>query len=616
MTGYDRSLGSPVIGKFYFPHSYFLWLPKYYGVLSLRSSFVTGGLLCVGSMIVGAIISYFISWTARRTLTKTDVHGSARFAEASDIESSGLIKERGIFLGEYRDGRRYKGGVFLRDDNNTHVLVFAPTRSGKGVGFVIPTLLEWKDSVVVYDIKGENWQLTSGWRAAQGHAVLKFEPTTADGTSVRWNPLDEIRYGEYEMRDAQNIADILVDPDGDGTLDHWQLSARTLLTACILHVLYTKKEKNLASVARLLSDPESTADDTLAMMLHAVHDDSGKRGWRDGAGEISRTHPVIQATAREMLNKPEKERGSIISTAINCVSLFRDDPIIARNTETSDFNVRDLKHHEHPVSLYLVVPPSDISRTRALMRIFFNIMGRKLTEKIEPDSRQLLLLLDEFPTLGRLEFFQDALAYIAGYGIRAMLIAQDISQIYDKYGRQESISSNCHVHVVLTPNKIETAENISRTTGEKTVMQHSRNFSGNRQSFALKNISEGLSEGKRNLLTADEVRRLPADKELIFVSGICPILANRFRYYEHKGFALRSKIVAPHTSMKIRNDFKSVFPTIMQPTLTEKLTEGEEHADNHGSDTKTELPSMIAVLSDHVKPTAISNKNSNEDFQL
>lgn len=608
-AGYAQVLGQPAIAKFYWPHSYFIWLPHSYGVIWLRSSFIVGGLLCVGCIAVGGGMSYYISWRARRTLRQTDVHGSARFATASDIESSGLVKDRGIFLGEYRDQHRYKKGVFLRYDEPGHVLVFAPTRSGKGVGFVIPTLLEWKDSVVVYDIKGENWQLTSGWRASQGQHVLKFEPSTADGTSLRWNPLDEIRCGEYEVRDAQNIADILVDPDGDGKLDHWQLSARTLLTACILHVVYTCEEKNLRSVALLLSNPDSPVDEILAHMLKAVHDPDGSRGWQDSKGNACVTHPVIQTTAREMLNKPERERGSIVSSAANCVTLFRDDPIIARNTATSDFNVADLKHHDSPVSLYLVVPPSDISRTRALMRIFLNMLGRKLTEKIQPSSHELLLLLDEFPTLGRLEFFQDALAYIAGYGIKAMLIAQDLSQIHDKYGKQESITSNCHVHVVLTPNKIETAESISKSTGEKTVMQHSRNFSGNRQSFALKNLSEGLSEGKRFLLTADEVRRLPKHKQILFVTGLCPILANRFRYYEHQGFLSRSKIPAPSCSMKIRHSFRSVFPTIIQANLSETPEVGQgahEHADEI-------LPDMALLLMEDAETSVSGNHSTQED---
>lgn len=559
---YGPQLGQPLFGTFYPPYDYFIWLMKYSRMESVAPLLTTGGLICAGCILAGALIGYFASWNARRTLPASDIHGSARWAGSQEVQASGLIRPQGVFLGEWQAGQG-KEAVFLRHDGPEHVLVFAPTRSGKGVGFVIPTLLEWQESVVVYDIKGENWAMTAGWRAAQGHHVLKFEPTAADGSSLRWNPLLEIRMGDSEVRDAQNISDILVDPDGDGELDHWQKSARTLLTAAILHVLYTRPEKTLREVALVLSDPVQPIEQTLQSMLTATHDPDGSRGWKNPDGSALRTHPTIQATAREMLDKSERERSSIVSTAVSCLTLFRDDPVIARNTAVSDFMVKDLMHRDVPVSLYLVVPPSDISRTRVLMRLALNLLGRKLTEKLGGYKHSLLLLLDEFPTLGRLEFFQDALAYLAGYGIKAMLIAQDLSQLYKAYGERESIISNCHVRVALTPNKVETAELISRMSGVQTVLQHSRNISGRRTGWMLANISEGLSEVRRPLMTADEVLRLPPTQEMVFVAGHHPILATRFRYYEHEEFARRSRIPAPTETMRLDREGE-LFPTIPQ----------------------------------------------------
>lgn len=574
---FSPALGEPVIGRFYAPWDFFVWLIRYRAAGNITGIFMTGGAICGGIILLGTAITTLMSWNARKTLAVTHLHGSARWGDTEDVEKTGLVSEQGVFLGEWRDEKRYHNGAFLRHDGPEHILIFAPTRSGKGVGFVVPTLLEWQHSAVIVDIKGENWALTAGWRASKGQKVIKFEPQSADGTTARWNPLMEIRLGDNEVRDAQNIADILVDPDGDGELDHWQKGARTLLTAAILHVLYTRPEKNLREVALLLSDPTTPFDLTLEKMLTARHDDNGSRGWKNPDGSACHTHPAIQATARELLNKSEKERSSMVSSAVNCLGIFRDDPVLARNTAASDFLVRDLMHHETPVSLYLVIAPSDLSRLRVLMRLILSLTGRKLTEKLGDYRHRLLMLLDEFPALGRLEFFQDAIAYLAGYGIKAMLITQNLSQLYLAYGERQSITANCHIRVALTPNDLETAKQISDISGIQTVLKHSRNISGKRGSWMLSNISEGLTETQRPLITQDEAMRLPADKEILFIGGHTAILALRVRYYENAGFVKRSTIEAPKDSQRIvRSVAQMGFPTIAQVSLASSLPDTEE----------------------------------------
>src|SRR5690606_3620695 len=260
------------------------------------------------------------------------------------------------------------GGRYLRHAGPEHVMVFAPTRSGKGVGLVVPTLLSWTGSAVVHDIKGENWRLTAGWRSRFSHCLL-FDPT--DACSARYNPLLEVRRGAHEVRDVQNIADILVDPEGAlERRNHWEKTSHALLVGMILHVLYAEEEKTLARVAALLSDPSRTFEATLRVMMRTPH-----------LG--TRPHPVVAAAARELLDKSDNERSGVLSTAVSFLGLYRD-PTVAAATAGCDWRIADLVEGPRPVTLYLAVPPSDIARTRPLVRLVLNQVGRRLTERL-PD---------------------------------------------------------------------------------------------------------------------------------------------------------------------------------------------------------------------------------------
>jgi type IV secretion system protein VirD4 len=413
---------------------------------------------------------------------------------------------------------------------------------------VIPTLLSWRHSVVVNDIKGENWAVTAGFRKALGHTVLKFDPTSTDGSSVRYNPLEEIRLrSDFEIMDVQNIATMIVDPDGKGMADHWAKTGYALLVGAILHVLYSEKDRTLRGVASFLSCPSRDVEQTMNLMLSTPHLGSSP-------------HPVIAESARELINKSENERSGVISTAMSFLSLYRD-PVIANVTAVSDFRISDLMNHETPVSLFLIMPPSDKDRLKPLIRLILNQIVRQLTEKMEfYDGRalanykhRLLLLIDEFPALGRLDVMQEALAFIAGYGIKAFLITQDLSQLYAAYGKDEAIISNCHIRLAFAPNKIETAELLSKMTGTSTVTLQQESFSGKRFDFMLGNTSHSMHYFGRSLLTPDEVMRLPKDVALVFVAGNAPILGKKIRYFEDRVFSARSQLPCPLVSDRIRS---------------------------------------------------------------
>jgi type IV secretion system protein VirD4 len=256
----------------------------------------------------------------------------------------------------------------------------------------------------------------------------------------------------------------------------------------------------------------------------------------------------------------------VLSTAKTALTLY-SDPLVANNTAASDFSINDLVNHDEPVSLYLVVPPSDKIRLRPLIRLIFTMTVNRLTEKMvfegaeqKRNRHRLLFLIDEFPSLNRMEIFADALSYMAGYGLKAYLITQDIRQIVDAYGNNESIVSNCHVRIAYAPNQYETAELLSKMTGITTVLKASYNFSGPRFSPVMPHVNASVDYIERPLMTPDEVSRLrPPQKRgdgaseetvapgqmLIFVSGHYPILGTQMLYFLDPVLSERAELARP-----------------------------------------------------------------------
>lgn len=493
--------------------------------------------------------------------------------------------------------------------------------SGKGVGLVLPTLLSWRHSALVHDIKGEAWALTSGFRKAIGQKVIKFQPTAMDGSSVRFNPLEEIRIGTMrEVADAQNVAQMIVDPDGKGMEDHWAKTGHELLSAALLHILYAGRDgaKTLRGLVSFFCDPTMTIEQVAEAMLNTEHDPDGKYNWEDPiTGQFTKVHPVVAESARSFLNKSENERSGVQSTAMSFLSLYRD-PVVAMNTAVSEFRVDDLMDFETPVTLYLVVPPNDMARLRPLIRLVINQIIRQRTEMMEfADGRsvagykhRLLAMLDEFPALGKLELMEEALAFIAGYGIKCFLITQDLTQLYKAYTKDESIISNAHIRIAYAPNKLETAELLSKYTGQATVNNAQKSYSGNRLNPLLMHVMEAEQLQGRALLTPDECLRIPAPIKsldgkniiapgdmLILPAGSNPIYGKQILYFKDPVFDARSKIKPPKQSDRLykRGSGKPA-PIPCDPALA------KVHVENK----KSELDNFVKVddQSDQfIKPT-------------
>ena len=591
--GYQPQLGQPWFEltsgvPIYFPPAFFWWWYAYDAYAP--QVFVEGAYIAASGGFLSIAVAVGMSvWRAREAKTAA-TYGSARWAIPSEIRAANLTAPDGVVLGKFeRD--------YLRHDGPEHVLCFAPTRSGKGVGLVVPTLLTWPGSCIVHDIKGENWNLTSGFRAQHGR-VLLFDPTNPK--SAAYNPLLEVRRGEWEVRDVQNVADVLVDPEGSlERRNHWEKTSHALLVGAILHVLYAEPDKTLSGVAGFLSDPKRPIEVTLRAMMMTAH-----------LGEAG-PHPVIASAARELLNKSENERSGVLSTAMSFLGLYRD-PVVAKVTHHCDWRIRDLVEGDRPATLYLVVPPSDISRTKPLVRLILNQIGRRLTEDLQAKGRRrrLLLMLDEFPALGRLDFFESALAFMAGYGLKSFLIAQSLNQIEKAYGANNSVLDNCHVRVSFATNDERTAKRVSDALGTATEMRAMKNYAGHRLSPWLGHLMVSRQETARPLLTPGEVMQLPPSDELVLVSGCPPIRAKKARYYED--IRLTERVLPPPqaishgASLAPSDDWSRLRgPAAVDPSGKSNMPRKAQIGDlaNAGIRREPELPQHEEVVRERAKAT-------------
>lgn len=592
---YHSALGAPIIGHVYSPLAWWGWLFKFYKFAP--NAFNYAFIIFAAGVLVGMLTFVLVVGFKTRSNRKHEgVHGTAHFATLAEVQETGLLpkggeKGRGVYCGAYDDteeGRTY----YLRHDGPEHVCALAPTRSGKGVGLVVPTLLSWPHSVFVLDRKGENYAMTAGWRREQaGNIILRFDPAEP-GAGCSWNAIAEIRFGtRYQVSDAQNIALMVIDDDGKGIAgDHFRSAAYELLVGLILHALYksldmpgdARRLPGLNDIALMLTGVgEFAAPDTendlvddpegdpkaLSGLFTEMRDVSSAAD--DAAAREAKL--VIAGVGRRMLGTPARELGSIISTANNALSLYRD-PIVGENTTRVDFKVADLMDADRPVSLFSIMTPRNADRLRPLNRLLLTQIVLSLADKMEFDDgrsktvhkHRLLLMLDEFPTLGKLEVFESALAYIAGYGMKAYIITQDVQQLYKAYTNYESIISNCHVRIAYAPNKVETAEWMSKMTGQMTVIKEQVSTSGKRFGMVLEQVSTSYQEVQRPLMTADEIMRLPGPKKdakgdileagemLVFVAGQPVIRGRQILYFLDPTFSKRSKIAPPKKSDVVR----------------------------------------------------------------
>lgn len=543
--GYEIARAGDVV--IYLPFAFVPWSFEY--AQDAPRAIDAGGMIFVGSMFVPLIFSVII---VRRNNRDVKAFGLKYWGSLAQAEAAGLIPKgppAGVVVGKFvapqhrrkvREGQAapVERGQIMSYSGPEHHLVTGASRAGKGVGHVVPTLLCWPGSVLVYDPKAELYDITGTFRAKFSHAFyLNF---TRDD-SARFNPLMEVRKGPNEIADVQNIVAILVDPSGTKSeMSFWDQSAADLLKSVILHVLYAEPDerKNLATVRAALLD----FDNTLLRMAHTFH--RFKPGAYDDKGNpVPEVHPEIALLAGTFMAMEAKLRDNVLATCRACLVLW-SDPRVAEKTAQSDFSIGDLVCSDAPCSCFIQCPPSDADRLKPLTRLILSQVSKSLMTELatdatgRPKKHKLLFLIDEFPTLGKLGFFETNMRVMAGYGIKAMLIVQSFKDVQAAYGPNNTIIDNCHVIVAFATADSDTAARIATMTGKGVEYRESRSQSG---SFLGRGSdSRSLSEVQRELLTPGEVRSLDYGDQLVFVTGSPPFRTRKLRYYQEPLFMGRA----------------------------------------------------------------------------
>ncbi|AIL65064.1 Type IV secretion system protein virD4 [Rickettsiales bacterium Ac37b] len=465
-------------------------------------------------IIVGAGYNYRDKLTKWRPYQeKESIHGDAKWASEEDIKRAGLRSKQGMLLGKDKNGYFIASGY-------QHALLFAPTGSGKGVGFVIPNLLFWEDSIIVHDIKLENYTLTSGWRAKMGQKVFVWAPADPDGKTHCYNPIDWVSSKPGQMvDDVQKIANLIM-PERE----FWNNEARSLFVGVVLYLLAVPdKIKSFGEVVRTMRS------DDVVYNLAVVLDTIGKH-----------IHPVAYMNIAAFLQKADKERSGVISTMNSSLELWAN-PLIDTATATSDFNIQNFKKDK--TTIFVGLTPDNIKRLEPLMQVFYQQATEFLSRKL-PDNKEdpygVMFMMDEFPTLGKMEQFKTGIAYFRGYNVRLFLIIQDTEQLkgtYEEAG-MNSFLSNSTYRITFAANNMETANLISQLCGNKTVEQVSQNKP---KFMDLNPASRSLhvSEVQRALLLPQEVILLPRDEQIVLIESFPPIKSKKIKYFDDRFFKKR-----------------------------------------------------------------------------
>lgn len=480
--------------------------------------------LVVGLLVAGLLLFFFL----RR---KPPLHGAARFAKESEIRGNGFRDDDGIVVGK-------KGGKFLIFGGNEHCIVEAPTRSGKGVGIVIPNLLSWQDSVVVLDVKRENFDATAGFRQKFGQDVYLFNPTDAEGRTARYNPLSYIDREDVDqvIIELQKIATMLFVAPERGE-PFWTDSAKTGFVGVGAYLAQSSEPFTIGAIYRLM-----TTGDTRGFFRKVLDDPtlSLSQGCRNALADFT-------AGA-------DNTFAGIVQTITSKLSLWLN-PRVDTATEESDFDLRELR--VRPMSIYLGVSPDELDRVAPLYNLLFQQLI-DLNVRDLPDEQtpiKILVLLDEFARIGRAQVIASAFSYVAGYGIRLLPVIQSRSQLRSVYGENvaDEIVANCGVEVAFTPKELRVANELSERLGYIGQESVTKSLTINGM---LANRSKSMSDHRRALLLPQELMQFPSDELLLLRGGMPPIRGNKIRFYADNHFSSRvlpAPIVAP-IARRIRDD--------------------------------------------------------------
>ena len=489
--------------------------------------------LAVGALGSGLLILFIglgVAANQRRPL-----HGAARWAREHEIRREKLRAPTGVLLGS-------KAGRMLSFGGSEHVLLYAPTRSGKGVGVVIPNLLSWPDSAVVLDIKRENYDATAGFRAAYGQRVHLFDPLAADGRTARYNPLGHVdRHKAAQVLDElQKIAGMLFPAESARADPFWSESARTGFIGVGAYVAETTDLPfTLGQVFRELTQGSPK------LRFPTLIADRAKAGRPLSAGCVSALTDFCAAS--------DNTFASIRQTITSRMGLWLN-PLVDTATSASDFDLRTLRSARQ--TIYLAASPDNLSRVAPLYNLLFQQLVDVSTRRrpASDETGQVLLVLDEFARLGHAGVLAHGFSFVAGYGLRMLAVLQSPSQLRAEYGPDlaDEIVANCGVEIAFTPKELKIAQELSARLGDYTYEGRSRSRPSGLSSGRR---SQTESEQRRALMLPQELLQMPKDQLLVLRSGIAPVRGRKLVYYADRAFKAR----------------------LLPPPAVPKLTDSEAH---------------------------------------
>jgi type IV secretion system protein VirD4 len=482
-------------------------------------------------------------------------HRARGWGDPKALIKAGLTGLEGVVLGRINppSARDFLfAPKLLTSPDMRPALVTGGTRSGKGRGIVVPTLLTWNWSTIVFDPKGELWATTAGFRAQLG-PTLFFNPLHL--ATARFNPLAEIGTGDRAVSDVQKLVGILAEPGGgNGQKDFWEKQASELLSALILHTLYSEapENKTLIGVKRLSADLDATAK-AMSVTLHRL----------DNKGNAI-TDPYIADVANAYLSAHERGRKSVQMTVRSFLSWIAGSEI-ENALSVSDFRLSDLMCARAPISLYVQIAPSDLKSLQPLVRLFYHLAASAFTTHLETDSdgrpkeNALLLALDEFPLLGKVSFFEDVVRLSAGYGIKCLFVAQSLNDIARIYGPLNGFLDNTHIYVAFAALDPMTREKVSKLTGLVTDTRMSASLPHH---FADRGGSRTIAEVERSLMDPSEVGALPDDQQLVFIAGHRPYRLTKLQYDKVEWMADRAAIKPHDQAENLQTPERPIHPWI------------------------------------------------------
>ena len=542
--------------------------------------------------------------------------GTARWATTRELKKLGLISKEpeGVILGQSSEAKGVitgsdsfeitRFGRLIADNSAYHAIIVGATGSGKGVGVIMPTLLTWKESVMVVDPKGESYDYTAGYRSTFSE-VFYFDPTiSAEEAKARRikpchiNPLDFIPRTAEAVAEIGNMC-LSIHPDQSKEA-YWDKMPRMMLEMLIGHVLIKGKRKSLPEAASIIMTTEKY-ETIFENILNAYDEDP-----------IPEFHPLykvaemVQTNAALFFNMATGQNNEQLVTHISTVKGDLGIYSASASSEIldfSDFSLDDIMDGEKPISIYMCIPVKQIERIMPMFKLIYSLILKSFLGRDQKHRHKLLLLLDEFSQFKKFETIAEQIPFVRSYGIKIMAFIQSISQLDEYYGHdgEKALMDNFQLKVYLKATSPETTEYFEKQLGKKTLLMKKTSFSHNRKTQGVESYSESTSEQGRSLLTADEILNLPLYEMMIFRPGMYPYLCKKIQYYADKRFKDKLSLpVQPATLKPFTHDGK------IKPEFPTELTEEEFRNINRFTLELQELSKAEAEMKDEV--------DHNEDF--